>query len=482
MKAKVGLIGFITAIVTAALANRVTENQKEPPVLVHSEISRVQGNTVPIASPDFIEVSQQRYLKNVMVDDDPDILADEEIEEAGPVEPAGKAMLPAVSGTAIPAWYLAMHPVQPVPDEPLGQAQKKEAVQPQDLLSALAQASEDEETLGNSAPVYGIPDGPQAKSLSLPADGLPPGDLSEAGEVPLPLVTGQARGYAALSLLHPKARAVSDKQIDTLMRARVQNTYLAVLYDGTFGRDDLYLKDAINKLSSEGRNLTLELYLSNGPTMRVYDTTPITALFAKINPSEFRGLIRYDRSIRNRFLNVVRNAKAIFDFSKTSNIDNTNIAVVMLEDNLDRVSYRAMRSLAQSELGSSVEYFRSPCVGCFDGNDGDGAGDRIEEHTLQKFRTLKTGDGFTLDGTGFHYSSEASGQGPDKSSLENLIDESVGRGIKYFGLWRHNWQGVVPGQPNQHPDKRSYRPSTEAETAEEIEILRHGLQEVKNTQ
>jgi hypothetical protein len=48
--------------------------------------------------------------------------------------------------------------------------------------------------------------------------------------------------------------------------------------------------------------------------------------------------------------------------------------------------------------------------------------------------------------------------------------------LRYFGLWRYNWQGLVETQGNPLPSKRSYIPSTQDETEFEIEALRTGLE------
>jgi len=291
---------------------------------------------------------------------------------------------------------------------------------------------------------------------------------------PLARVSGNARGYTALYLMHPRARAVVEKQVEIMVRSQVNDLYLGVIIDGTFSKDFTYLKDVITRLTSDGRKLTLVLYLSNGPTMRKFATTPITALFARIDPVIFRSQIRYDLDTRERFMGVVRDAKDIFQFLKSRSEEHKGVAIVMLEDNLDRSSYRAMRSLAGDELGGLVDFIRNPCS-CYEGSDSDTQGDGLEEHTLNRFDRLSNGDGFSLDGTGFLYPSEPAGKIPSTDRIKQAIEQSKARGLRYFGLWRLNWQGIKDGEPLVHPDKRVYIPSTNAEALIEIEMLRHGL-------
>jgi len=288
-------------------------------------------------------------------------------------------------------------------------------------------------------------------------------------------LSGQARGYTMLYLMQPQARAVVEEQVSTLLQSQITQTYLGVLVDGTFSKDYPYLESVVQRLSSEGRTLTLVVYLSNGSTMRNFNVTPITALFAQIDPILFRDLIRQDRNIRNRFVRIAREARGIFDFNKRTNPANSNIAVVMLEDNLDRSSYRTMRSLAAAEVGPTVEFYRNPCVGCYDGNDGDPLGNHVEEHTMKGFAQLGTGDGISLDGLGFRYSNDEATRALSIDQLTALINDSAAKGIRYFGLWRFGWQGVNLGQVPILPERRAYSVSTPEQSRIEIHLLRHGL-------
>lgn len=294
----------------------------------------------------------------------------------------------------------------------------------------------------------------------------------------LPWLEGQARGYTMLYAMQPQARAVVERQVQAMLTAHIKDLYIGVLIDGTFGRDFEYLRSIISRLSAEGRRLTVALYLSNGPTMRRWRETPIRALFSTINPVEFRQRIRREQGLQNEYLDVARQAQRIFLFNTGSYPANSNVAIVMLEDNLDQASYRTMRELARSVVRESALLMRNPCVGCFSGNDGDTLGDAREEHTLERFDLLQPGDAFSFDGIGFAYPGMAPTTEVPSDGVLSLMVDSFAKGLRYVGLWRHEWQGVEEGMPNPHPEQRPYTPSNDDQVNFEVEALRMGLNAV----
>jgi hypothetical protein len=308
----------------------------------------------------------------------------------------------------------------------------------------------------------------------------PTPDEEEKG---LPWVEGQARGYTMLYAMQASARAVVERNVQALLTSHIKDVYIGVLIDGTFGQDFEYLRTIVTRLSSNGRRLTLVLYLSNGPTMRKWDSTPIDALFSRIDPLKFRNRIVRESALQNQFVEVARKAKRIFAFNKGLSTFNVNVAIPMLEDNLDRNSYRVMRDLAKNEIREAALYMRNPCVGCgVAGNDGDSLGDPREEHTLKAFSSLKPGDGFSLDGIGFAYPGMVSTIEVSAEQLLSLMNDSYAKGLRYVGLWRHDWQGVEHGVPNDHPEQRLYRASNDDEIGFEIEVLRTRLNPVAVTE
>jgi len=288
-------------------------------------------------------------------------------------------------------------------------------------------------------------------------------------------VGGQSRGYTMLYAMQPQARQVVEVNVQALLGARIREPHIGVLIDGTFSRDFVYLKDVVTRLSADDRALTLTLYLSNGPTMRKWEVTPIDQhIFARISPEEFRLQIRRNMTLRAEFLAVVLQAKDVFNHNSNAGTGNSNVAIVMLEDNLEVLSYRALREIAAEQLGTMASFMRNPCVGCRDGNDDNTLGDAREEHQLERFGILKSGDAYSLDGIGFKYPN-GEGTGPTSAQLVDLIDDSYRRGLRYFGLWQEDWQGVREGIPNKRPEERTYVASSPDQQAFEIQMLRSGL-------
>ena len=222
----------------------------------------------------------------------------------------------------------------------------------------------------------------------------------------LPRASGQARGYLMLYLMHPRARETVEAQLEALRVANIEHLYLGVLIDGTFGINFPYLEDVVRRINQNNARVTLSLYLSNGSTMRRFDTTEIDTDFSQIDPIEFRDLIQSDSETRIQYLRIAQQALPIFQLNRDLNQANVNIAVPMLEDNLTFESYLSMRNLAQTVLGSLVQYVRNPCPGCFEGNDIEAGEDGLELHNPFMINLLGPGDGFSNDGTTYHFDNE----------------------------------------------------------------------------
>jgi len=290
-------------------------------------------------------------------------------------------------------------------------------------------------------------------------------------------VGGQPRGYAMLYALQPEARAVVEANVAALLGAQIQEPYIGVLVDGTFGKDFGYLRELIQRLNTDGRNLHLALYLANGPAQRRFRNPPYEAPFARTPPEEFRREIRRSNSqAQIDYLNIIADARRLFEYNILTNPNAKNYAVVMLEDNLDRDAFRAMSNLAREQLEAVAMIVRSPCKGCYDGNDDDSLGYPRELHSVGGFEGLNEGDGFTLDGQGFLYPNEVGiGKAIAADQLISLLRSSYQKNLRFFGLWRKTWQGVNDDGLPSEPKNGSYKPSTAEEIEFEMKALRAEL-------
>jgi len=301
--------------------------------------------------------------------------------------------------------------------------------------------------------------------------------VDEASPVPTPTdkapsYKGQVRGYAMLYLMHPNARNTVVTELQTLLDSGVRDVFLAVLTDGTFGKDFDYLKYVLKTFNDYKRNVTLEVYLTNGPTMRLYQETDIEAGFNQMSPEDFRTLIIYDPSTREKFAKMVREVKPVLDYNTALNKNNRNFVVVMLEDNLNVESYRVMRSLAAAELSDNVQFIRNPCPKCYEGNDSDSLGDAVEFHHTNDLVKLDSGDGFTLDGQSYSFLWENK-TGLTSDGVKSVVNVLKSKKAAFFGLWRSERQGIYGTK--LHPDLRNYEVPTYEQVQVEMEILREGL-------
>ena len=290
-------------------------------------------------------------------------------------------------------------------------------------------------------------------------------------------VTGQARGYTMLYLMHPRARQTVEKQLEAMFRSKVQQLYLGVLIDGTFGRDFNYLSNVVRRVARERRSLILVLYLTNGHAMRS-PWPGNDAPFADIDPIDFRALMQTDTDIRNRFVDIVRPIIPVLQLNRRLNESNRNFVVPMLEDDLDDGTYLSMRRLTQSVIGNRAAFVRNP-HGAFPGSTFSGLGDPIESHLPEEMDELSIRDGFSLDGIGYSLSGDGSDGRLTFEESKDLAVRASSRGIRYFGLWRHERQGLRVGEVPQPVNRRDYEVPSESDILLEIEILRAGLTEVQ---
>lgn len=288
------------------------------------------------------------------------------------------------------------------------------------------------------------------------------------------LIDGQPRGFVLLPLMQPQARPCIEKQVDTLLKSQLRHLYITTLVDGTFSKDFDYLSEVIRRLSTEGRTLLLELYLSSGPTMRRFETTPIITPFSRINPILFRGIIQSDPTSQNAFKQIAASTKEVLMLNHSLNPANKNIICVMLEDNLNMQSYKKMRELVSGVLGDLADFVRNPCPGCVDGNDVDSAGDGIEVHAPEGLNSLTSNDGVTLDGTGYCYPGESSsGCRISYDTMLGTLKLDALKRLRYFGLWRQDRQSN--GNLDIPPANRSYQVPTDDQAQFDIQLLQAGL-------
>ena len=290
----------------------------------------------------------------------------------------------------------------------------------------------------------------------------------------LPWVGGQSTGYAMLALMHPRARAMAQAQVEILFKARIRNPFLAVLADGTFDYDAEALLSAVRRLSADERQLTVLLYLSSGPTMRRWDSTPITAAFARIDPDSFRYAMQFDDTVRAKYRGIAERALTLTNSIAAISQQAKVLVVPSLEDNLDADGYRAIQTISKDVFANNASIVRNICPGCWPGNDTNALGDPLEGHTEALLERLGPGDVFTLDGLGHSYENENDNSQASEAAIKLLKELAIEREVGYFGLWRKQRQGL--GTQLIHPDERTYEVPSASQAEADINLLRYGLE------
>jgi hypothetical protein len=294
------------------------------------------------------------------------------------------------------------------------------------------------------------------------------------------LLSGQVRGYELFYLMQPEARGIVERQVQALIDSQLNDIYLGVLVDGSFGRDFVYLRQVLDRLHAAGRQITLAIYAVNGPSMRRYDNTQVVSPYTRIEPQRFRRMIKSDEGLRKTFRDQLAELKPVLEYNLKLNSKNSNILVVMLEDNLDASSYLEMRNLAQAEIGTLAEYMRNPCVGCYSGNDSNSFGDHLILHDPEQITGLGPGDAFSLDGIGIkHGSSRGSVDEISPEQIRTYQRLALERGLRFFAYWDGERQGLSPGS-YPAPAVRNYQFPTEEEFAVEKDLIQDGLSAAKS--
>lgn len=290
------------------------------------------------------------------------------------------------------------------------------------------------------------------------------------------LIEGPPRGLACLHCNQPEARGQAKILSLLLRRSCLRNIAINYLVDGTFSFDEAFLFEEVEKLTANGRRLFLYFYITNGPSQRSWESTPINAFGVRMSPGEFRYRIQTDpqmqfeyQALTNRLIPVIRYA-----LSRGAVV----FLIPALEDNLSNTAFEAMLELALDVVPPDlpVAFGRNPCPNCFSGNEG-GVPDGLFLDVHHSSPFISSRDGLvTNDGTDYLYVPNGGGNGV--LTLDDLkpIRDSSARTNNVFILWNAKRQGF-PGigdddRTVKHPSERTYQIPSFAEREAIIEFLR----------
>ena len=301
--------------------------------------------------------------------------------------------------------------------------------------------------------------------------------ISTADDTCENLITTSPRGIACLHCMQPEARTQANLIAFLLQRSCLKNIAINYLVDGTFSFDAEILYRHINILTRNGRRLFIYFYLTNGPSQRLYQETPIDALGTKTAPAKFRTLVKYDYETQYKFQLLVRR---LIPFIRYASSKGAVVSLIpALEDNLDNESFDKLYQLALDALpyDISVAFGRNACEGCYSGNES-GTPDGLFKEVHIAYPKFSLEDGVVTN-DGRNYSSAVNPKNKGSVSLETLAEVRDRATLlnDTFILWDAERQGITTETKSMlvAPSDRKYIIPPMKERTEIIDFLRGGL-------
>lgn len=298
------------------------------------------------------------------------------------------------------------------------------------------------------------------------------------------LTEGTPRGLQCLQCMHRRAKGHAERYTDVLLRSCRKNVAIAYSMDGAFGFAPSVITKQVNDLLLAGRNVTLHLYMLNGPAQRRWFKKSFVGFGNRIPPDVLRRKILTDRSFQNSYREFVERNLPVIDQAWRSGA--TISVSPMLEDNLTNAAFEKLLFLTQEAIPShyNVAYVRNACSDCYPGNQFDiPDGILKEDHTFEDDFS-QAGGYVSNDGTSYIYFR------PDQKIS---IPKPVRRGARFeesiplaalipkllraeendtvFLLWLNRFQSTLPGSDSAKINRRKFPVPTEFEVSAMADFL-----------
>lgn len=278
------------------------------------------------------------------------------------------------------------------------------------------------------------------------------------------------QGHAGLHCLVGRAWADNcDQIVQTIKETNLKKVAFNVLVGGGFGNDVGRLKHIVHELTEGGRELLLEIYITNGPSQRGYQTTPVNGLGTKTSPEDWRWQVQYDPNVRQAYKNIILRYKPVYELLLQRG---GKLAICpALEDNLTDAAFESLKQLTLATWHEvnvhalPMMLVRNPCENCYPGNQGFISGGVFVEHHKPN-QWNYTGSIATNDGIEVIFGTESTSY-PRQVKLSDIPRP---RGNAYIH-WCAKCQGLFGG-PGGDPNHRNYVRYTEAERQALISKLR----------
>jgi hypothetical protein len=266
-----------------------------------------------------------------------------------------------------------------------------------------------------------------------------------------------------------------------LLNSCIKNVAINYLVDGTFSFDQALLQEHISSLTSDGRQLHVVFFLSNGPAQRRWSTTSIEGFGTKISPEEFRFRIQTDSAFQEEYKNIVRRLTPVLETAISGGAQ--VYLIPALEDNLTVAAFEAMRRLTLEAIPAHlpVSIGRNPSTDYANSDPTIPAGVFVKEHIVDLPMTVENG---FVSNDGYDYFSPGTGENPNAlvelNHLRIVRKEASALG-SIFILWSARAQGLQDLEPLvldtvfPDPANRDYQIPNKAEQQEIHAFLRENL-------
>jgi len=268
------------------------------------------------------------------------------------------------------------------------------------------------------------------------------------------------------------------------MKACLKRIAIGVVTDGSFGYDESLLREQIQKLTSAGRELSLHLYLLNGPAQRRYLYRAFNGFGTRMSPHRFRRLILYDKKFQKKYTAYVSTLAPVIREAVEAGVF-VSISP-MLEDNLSDAAFVKLMMLSKEALGlgGEVTWTRNPCPLCFSGNGkaiptGVGHEYHAGSGSVPSHATVVSNDGwgfvyFKGDRVPHPASISLGYQTQYAISIDGLahLRDEASKNNAVFLAWFSKYQGTPFRSYWSDPRRRAYPAPTDSELAQITEFLR----------
>jgi hypothetical protein len=176
------------------------------------------------------------------------------------------------------------------------------------------------------------------------------------------------QGISCLHCMDSRVKHNTAALVQALGNSCIQEVAIAFVLDKSFGFDESIIRNAIDSLLANNKNVSLHLYFLNGSAIRKAGSRMFTGFLNSIPPDVFRERIKNDKTTQDQ----IKNFSARFvPLLRWANSKGVRLSLSpMLEDNLDNQSYNILLKILKSVVPTSfkVSWTRNPCPDCFPGN------------------------------------------------------------------------------------------------------------------